>query len=74
MFPVIAIIKVIIIIIIIIVILIIIIIIIITIAILFVQFKTNSYVAGLGMKVPRIPDDALEYGEGNLMTTTQMMR
>lgn len=29
---------------------------------------------GLGMKVPRIPDDALEYGEGNLMTTTQMMR
>ena len=26
------------------------------------------------MKVPRIPDDALEYGEGNLMTTTQMMR
>lgn len=29
---------------------------------------------GLGIKVPRIPDDALEYGEGNLMTTTQMMR
>lgn len=29
---------------------------------------------GLGMKVPRIPDDALEYGEGNLMTISQMMR
>lgn len=29
---------------------------------------------GLGTNVPRILDDALEYGEGNLLTTTQLMR
>jgi len=29
---------------------------------------------GLGIKVPEIPEGALEYGEGNLLKTTQLMR
>ncbi|KAL9968688.1 hypothetical protein ACROYT_G020806 [Oculina patagonica] len=29
---------------------------------------------GLATKVPEIPEDALEYGEGNLQRTTQLMR
>lgn len=31
-------------------------------------------IVGLGIKVPEIPEDALEYGEGNLLRTTQLMR
>ncbi|KAJ7363457.1 hypothetical protein OS493_009611 [Desmophyllum pertusum] len=29
---------------------------------------------GLGVKVPEIPEDAIEYGEGNLLRTTQLMK
>jgi len=31
-------------------------------------------IVGLGIKVPEIPEDALEYGEGNMTRTTQLVR
>ena len=31
-------------------------------------------IVGLGIKVPEIPEGALEYGEGNFLKTTGLMR